>query len=188
MLNHPANSVAFGVLRPDTESLGVPGFEGSRLHAEARARRLVEAGELATAGFVAFEIDEPAVSRMAWMKGLVENCALILPDSEGVSAARQLFDSGDPSLSPYEVFEAIRAEILEVDSKNGPVVRALYVAELCTKVVHNMVIPHQSGTQKEFDRETGWWILQSALYELERSPERTNWMRLLFPTSSGVSV
>jgi len=182
VLVHPANLVLLGVLNPVTETLGVPGNSALRIDAETRSMNLLSTGDTATAGFVLFEIDEPAEMRLDWLAGLVQHSHSLLPASPGIAEAVAVVELNLEHPNPYPVFEMIRSEILGCASSDDVAQRALYVAELSVKVVHNMwLYAHAQPGQELFDRSTGWHLLDSALYKVEQGPEHERWMELLFP-------
>ena len=145
---------------------------------------LLEQGDLEGAGFVAAEIDEPPVKRGQWLQGILAFCEELYPDSAAIRFARQGSETDSEVQWTVRAAAALRKDILAEDSHGTARVRALYVAEHSVRVLHNMSI-EACRHKPPFDRDTGWWIVRSALAGNQAPAERDGWMAHLFPANRG---
>jgi len=188
LLQHELHQLSVGILNPETEVVSEPGSVADRVAEEAKAIQHVESGDLSKAGFASFEIDGTREDRHRWLEGLVRFANDLCPSSAAIELAVRATTEGtgfEPQVASLKrTLEALRSEILAVPATDKPLERALYVCELSMKVLCNLAWPAKQSVPI-FDRDTGWWIVPSALGGAS-GKEREGWMNALFPGTAGV--
>ncbi len=180
LLRHPLSRGSVGTIDPDTEVLRLRSeSDRRRSAAEDLALGFVGAGDLASAGFVLFEVADDAGCRGRWLRGLVEAATEIAPRKRALRAAAAAM--AEPELDAAELLRSqavLRQQILRQGGRDNRVTRALYVAELAVKSQCNLLWRSLPNVEA-FDRGTGWWILRSALAGSNGS-EAKAWSAALF--------
>ena len=189
LLRHEMHQVTVGHLDPETEAVVDPAGVASPKSEEAKALQLVESGDLLNAGFVLFEANRTPESRRSWIAGLIRAAHELCPSSADVELAAEIAAMSRTDFQSQEArvrhaVESVRSAILDVDMSGTVIERALYMCELSLRSLSNMewFANHDLPT---FDRDTGWWIVRSALLGTT-GDERERWMRALFPRTGGV--
>jgi hypothetical protein len=158
ILRHPLNRIEFGEYDLRMQHLGE--FDQSRdsVIMQLAARELFASGATEDAGFLLFESFASTTSRGRWMSKILDSCLDIVPAFRLLEGTRSLaLDPGSWG-SSRDHFANLRSEVMKGRLPPSLKAHALYVAEICSKVMYN-----ESMCPMPFDRDSGWSMAEAVL-------------------------